>query len=112
MYFCTNKKVIHPVKKILNGIWHFVCNHGYVVAIFLFVLIVGFLDPNSYYHRYLHHERISHLEDEIRNYQDIYNRDTRTLQELEKNPRTIEKVARERYFMKKPNEDIYIIKEE
>lgn len=100
------------VKKILNSIWHFMGHHAYLVTIFLFVLIVGFLDPNSYYHRYLKHEQITHLEEEIQNYKDIYNRDTHTLLELQSNPRAIEKVARERYFMKKPNEDIYILEEE
>jgi cell division protein FtsB len=42
----------------------------------------------------------------------MYDRDTKTLKELEANPRAIEKVARERYFMKKPNEDIYVFKEQ
>ena len=51
-----------------------------------------------------------HLQDEISNYEDQYERDTKTLLELDSSPKAIEKVARERYFMKKPNEDVYIFK--
>ena len=42
--------------------------------------------------------------------QDIYDRDTKTLKQLEADPSAMEKVARERYFMKRPTEDVYIIK--
>lgn len=37
---------------------------------------------------------------------------TKKLNELTTNPRSIEKVAREKYLMKKPNEDVYVIQEE
>ena len=40
-----------------------------------------------------------------------YERDTKQLHELESSPKAMERIARERYFMKKPNEDIYIIKD-
>ena len=100
------------MKKNFLSIWHFIGIHAYTVTIFIFIVVVGFLDPNSYYHRYLQNEQIIHLKDEIKNYDDIYKRDTKTMKELDANPRAIERVARERYFMKKPNEDIYIFKEQ
>ena len=33
-----------------------------------------------------------------------------SLQELNEKPNAMERLARERYFMKRPNEDIFIIK--
>ena len=98
------------VKKALSSIWHFLGRHAYAVILLFFIVEVGFLEPNSYYHRFLHHEEIRHLKDEIQHHQEIYDRDTKVLKQLDANPKAIERVARERYFMKRPNEDVYIFK--
>ena len=74
----------------------------------LFATIVGFLDPNSYYNLYKQKEEIRQLEDEIDLYRSQYDKDTRMLKQLDTNPNAMERIARERYFMKKPNEDIYV----
>ena len=42
----------------------------------------------------------------------MYEEDTERLNELSTNPEAIEKIAREKYLMKNPNEDIYIFEEE
>ena len=97
-------------RKVISNVWHFLGRHAYFVVIRFFIVVVGFLDTNSYYHRFLHHEEIRHLQNEIKHYQDIYDRDTKTLKQLEADPSAMEKVARERYFMKRPTEDVYIIK--
>jgi cell division protein FtsB len=78
------------------------------VAIILFITIVGFLDPNSFYNIYLQRQEISNLKSEIQDYQVRYRKDTHTLKQLDANPQAMEKIARERYFMKKSNEDIYV----
>lgn len=92
----------------LRSCWIFICHHKYVVAIILFVAIVGFLDSNSFYNIYLQREEISRLKSDIQDYKIRYRKDTRMLKELDANPQAMEKIARERYFMKKPNEDVYI----
>lgn len=92
----------------LRNCWDFICRHRYLVAIILFSLIVGFLDPNSYYNLYKQKEEIKQLEEEIGSYRSQYEKDTRMLKQLDTNPNAMEKIARERYFMKKPNEDIYV----
>jgi cell division protein DivIC len=95
----------------LRSIWNFVCRHKYMVAIVIFVIVVGFADTNSYYHRYLQYREAIDLQEQINDYKSQYNHDTRMLKQLDANPRAMEKIARERYLMKKPNEDIYIIKD-
>ena len=40
-----------------------------------------------------------------------YEEDTETLKELMNDPDAMEKVAREKYLMKKPNEDVFIFEE-
>lgn len=67
-----------------------------------------FLDNYSYFdHRFLDNQ-ISELEDNKTYYEEEIYKDEKQIKEL-RNPEQIEKYAREKYFMKKENEDIYII---
>lgn len=95
----------------LRSTWKFICRHKYAVAILVFIVVVGVFDTNSYYHRYQLHQETEQLTSEINHYKSQCDRDTRLLKEIDANPRAMEKIAREHYFMKKPNEDVYIIKE-
>ena len=95
------------VTKFLRYGWR----HKYFWAIAIFVAVLGFLDPNSLWNRRLHQQRISELRADISRYQEMYAEDTRQLRELRSNPDAIKKIAREKYFMKSADEDIFIIKE-
>jgi cell division protein DivIC len=67
-----------------------------------------FLDNYSYFdHRFLDNQ-IKELQDNKTYYQEEIKKDHEQIKEL-KNPEQIEKYAREKYFMKKDSEDIYII---
>lgn len=67
-----------------------------------------FLDNYSYLdHRVLNKE-IDELEDNKSYYQEEIKKDKGQIKKL-KNPAQIEKYAREKYYMKRENEDIYII---
>ena len=92
-------------------VWNFVRRHKYLITVLAFIAIVGFIDENSYVRR-LHNQReISRLENEIQKYREEYNESTRLLDELEEDPTAIEKIAREKYLMKKPDEDIFLFEE-
>lgn len=52
------------------------------------------------------------LENEIRHYSEEYEKDTEQLRSLQANPDNMERIARERYLMKKPNEDIFVFEED
>lgn len=67
-----------------------------------------FLDNTSYLvHRELD-KQIQELEDNKTYYQQEINKDKKSIEKL-KDPDQIEHYAREKYFMKKDSEDIYII---
>jgi cell division protein FtsB len=67
-----------------------------------------FLDNYSYFdHRFLDRQ-INDLEANKKYYQDEITKDEASIKLL-KNPNQIEKYAREKYYMKKDSEDIYII---
>ncbi len=83
--------------------------HKYVWAIVIFIAIVGFLDPNSFWNRRVHRQRIRELKADIRHYQEMYAEDTQRLHELDSNPDAMKKIAREKYFMKTAEEDVFVI---
>lgn len=95
----------------LRSIWNLICRHKYLVAVVVFIIVVGFVDTNSYYHRYFLYREAEDLQRQIDVYKTQCKYDTYMLKQLDVNPRAMEKIARERYLMKKPNEDIYIIKD-
>lgn len=92
----------------LKSIWNFIGRHKYILTIGAFVVIVGFLDENSLIRRIKNKQEISQLEREIKKYQAEYDESTERLNELTTNPTAMEKVAREKYLMKKPNEDVFV----
>ncbi len=82
----------------------------YLIALIAFVVIIGFLDTNSVWNRLEIRKVNDSLRQEILVYEEKSRRDSLRLDELQKNPDAIIHVAREEYFMKRPGEDIYIIK--
>lgn len=90
----------------------FVRRNKYLITILLFAVIIVFLDENSILLRmkYAHEEQT--LRNEIEKYRNEYEESTRRLGELAVDSGAIERVAREKYLMKKPNEDIYVFEED
>ena len=84
----------------------------YTVVCLLGVLIVGFLDENSIWSHFQNKQRISDLEEEIAKYNADYERDQAQIRELNRNPKAMEKIARERYFMKADDEDIFVLSDD
>ena len=95
----------------LVTIWSYIRQHKYMITVVLFLIIIVFLDENSLIRRYQHRQEIETLTQEIEKYRKQYEEDTETLKELMSNPEAMEKVAREKYLMKKPNEDVFIFEE-
>lgn len=95
----------------LISIWGFICRRKYLITVVAFAVIIGFLDENSLVRRLAYEREISQLKEEIQKYRVDYEENTRRLNELSTDPDAIEKIAREKYLMKKPNEDIYVFEE-
>lgn len=91
-----------------NKPWFKFLSNKYVWVLLFFITWMVFLDNYSYFdHRFLDNQ-ISELEDNATYYQEEIKKDEQQIKQL-KNPEQIEKYAREKYFMKKDSEDIYII---
>ena len=95
----------------LMTVWKYVRMHKYLITVAAFLVIIVFLDENSLIQRNKHRREINALTSEIEKYRKQYEEDTEKLKELTNNPEAMEKIAREKYLMKKPNEDIFIFEE-
>ena len=94
-----------------DSTWFKFLSNRYVWVILFFGVWMLFLDTYSYFdHRILDHE-INELENNKKYYQEEIKKDQNNIKLL-KNPDQIEKYAREKYYMKKDSEDIYIIEYE
>jgi cell division protein FtsB len=67
-----------------------------------------FLDNYSYFGHRVLDKQINELEDNANYYKEEIKKDQENIKQL-KNSEQIEKYAREKYYMKKDSEDIYII---
>lgn len=73
-----------------------------------FVVWMLFFDNNSYVNQSRLSETIDQLEKDKKYYQQEIKKDSIALEELS-NPKGLEKFAREKYHMKKENEEIFLI---
>ena len=98
------------MSKLLT-IWNYIRRHKYIITERIFLVVIGALDENSLIQRVKHRSEISALNSEIEKYRKQYEEDTEKLKELTTNPEALEKIAREKYLMKKPDEDIFVFEE-
>lgn len=92
----------------IHSAWLFMCRHKYIITILLIVLIVGIVDEDSFLNRHPRRVRIDMLRQEIANYKQQYTEADSKIRELETNPKAVEKIARERYHMKRADEDVFV----
>ena len=104
-------KVVNRIKTIAIKVWRSQALK-YMVVCSLGVLLVGFLDENSIMSHLKNRHRIDELQEEIDQYNAEFQRDQAQIRELDRNPKAIEKIARERYFMKADDEDIFVLSDD
>lgn len=81
----------------------------YVLAALCFVVWMTFFDSNDWINRYRMNRKLSELEDEKEYYEEKIKEVEKDRKELMGNNELLEKFAREKYLMKKPGEDIFVI---
>lgn len=86
--------------------------NAYWLVIIVFLVLTLTLGDSSLYKRYTYDQKIRSLEKEIKHYQMEIEINSKKLNDLHTDKEGLERFAREEYFMKKPNEDVFIIKDE
>ena len=90
----------YPILKILGN--------RYLIVLAFFIVWMLFLDNTSYMEHRILNKQLNELEDNKEYYKQEIRKDSESIKLL-KNPDQIEKYAREKYYMKRDSEDIYII---
>ena len=98
--------------KILTALFHFVLHHENWCFLVFFAIIVCFVDSNSLWERHYVWESTDNLRAEIDDYKARFQEDSLKLDALKNDPRQLVKVAREKYLMTRPGEDLFLIQEE
>jgi len=81
-------------------------------VIIIGVLITVVIDENSVMQRVKLEMQIQDLKEQIADFNTQYEQDQAKLKDLRRNPRAITKIARERYFMKADDEDIFVLSDD
>lgn len=100
MNFIQRFKEKHP--------WFKYIYNRYVLVLLFFIIWMLFLDNYSYIEHRVLNKEIDEIKTNKEYYQDEIKRDCLEIKHL-KNSDMIEKYAREKYYMKRDSEDIYII---
>lgn len=98
-------KRLAPILSILN-------HYRHSITIIAGVIIVGFLDENSYMKYTQLRLKAGDLKEEIARYTAIHEANKKQLNELKHDGRAFGRIARERYFMKTDDEDIYVLSDD
>lgn len=96
-YFCFMKKILRLAK------------NKYLIASAIFVVYVGFLDQNSVVHQLRLSAELRKARQEKEFYLTEIEKDTKEFLSIHTNAEEKERYAREKYLMKKDNEDIFLI---
>lgn len=81
------------------------------MATVAFVVWMLFFDHNNLFLHLDYRSTLNELKQSKEHYQQQIEKTSTELELMKKNPRWMEKVAREQYLMKKDGEDIYLIPE-
>ena len=99
------------IKNMVLRVWH-LTYMKYLLVTIIGVLLVGFVGESSVMSHLRNRQRINELEDEIADYTARYQRDRNQIRLLNTDAKAMEKIARERYFMKADDEDIFILSDD
>lgn len=96
----------------ISIIFNFLGHYKYLIVVVLGCIMVGFVDDNSMLRRLQLQMQITDLQEEIEKYRSMNDADTKQLRDLQRDSRAVEKIARERYFMKADDEEIFVLSDD
>ncbi|MBL4746870.1 MAG: septum formation initiator family protein [Flavobacteriaceae bacterium] len=96
------------LKQLKNNTYFKIFTNFYIVVIIVFVLWMLFWDENSYLVHREFNQELDKLKSQKKYYLEQIDKDKAIISDL-KDLEKLEKFAREKYHMKKANEDIFLI---
>ncbi len=86
-----------------------VLKNKYLLSLMVFAVIMLFSDHNNLIGQWQRKQELHTLEAKKAYYEQEIEKTKTTLADLENNPGAIEKYSRENFYMKKDNEDLFIL---
>lgn len=80
----------------------------YAYTLLFFIIWVCFIDQNNIMTAYSYNAELNKLEKEKEYFNEAIKKTSKELSDLTENPATLEKFARENYFMKKEDEEVFV----
>ncbi len=95
-----------------HSIKHYLFKLKWPFAIILFIVVTGFVGENCWLHRIEQKREIIRLKSEIDDYNRKYEAENKVLKSMKYDPDATTQVAREKYYMKKADEDVFVFENE
>lgn len=102
---------MHTLGKIWKTISPIIKNK-YIMTLLIFLIWLLFFDRNNLVDRIKEMNRYNQLEKDKKYFKERIDADSKRLEQLKTNNKNLEKFAREQYYMKKADEDIFVVVEE
>jgi len=97
--------------EIKNKKWVRLLSNKYFIIVLIFIVWMLFFDTNSFLIHQELNSSIEKLENQKKTFQEEIKKDKVFIEKM-KDSNELEKFAREKYYLKKENEDIYIIEDQ
>lgn len=81
----------------------------FLIAFAAFTVWMLFFDERDVFTMRHHRQELKELQQSKKYYTEQINQERTELESLKNNPATLEKYAREKYYMKRDNEDLFLI---
>lgn len=118
MIYQQTQLIIHAVKKLtmpfIKKVWKFVkpvVLNKYLITLIIFGVLITFFDNHNLINRWETQRKIRELQKEYNYYQTLIEHNKEQIYKLKNDKEYLEKFAREKYQMKRKDEDVFIIKE-
>lgn len=92
----------------MKNLFNLIKNKFFIAGI-AFIVWMLFFDRNDLASQYEYRSKVQKLEEEKAFYSSEIEKTDTELKELTTNIQSLEKFARERYYMKRENEDVYVV---
>jgi cell division protein FtsB len=87
----------------------YIFSNKYLITGIAFAVWMMFFDRNDFPSQFRKYRELNKMEQNQKNMALLISNTRKELQLLKTNPETLEKYAREKYMMKKDNEDVYVV---
>ena len=97
------------MKELFSSTWDFISKNKYAVTIGAFLLIIVFMDSNRFIRRVSQKRQMKALQEEIDMYRAQIEEGSSLLDNIGNDSMLLERIAREKYNMSRPDEDVFLI---